>query len=235
MEISVVVLTYPRKPEHLEMLDECMEAIFQHSKGAEIVLIDNHAPLDTSRYKDKVDQYVRMESNMGCAGGWNKGLEIAKGKYIAVVSDDVVVKEGYLEAMIEALETIPNALVSAPAVEKLPNGMGFFGIQESRNWFPGSCFMVTQETLKKVGYFDTQFVPFNYEDVDYWTRVYKAGGVLARNYSVEVEHKEGQVIHSIEDNGEVDSENRKKYLKKWGFDPTPIFYGHTYANFPWEG
>lgn len=234
MEYSVVVLTYPRKPEHLEMLDECMTAVKEHSGEAQIILIDNHAPLDTSKYKGVVDKYVRMKSNEGCAGGWNKGLKLAKGNYIAVISDDVVVKPGYLEAMREAMDTIPSALVSAPGVEKLPNGMGFFGIEENRVWFPGSCYMVTPQTLKKVGYFDTQFVPFNYEDVDYWTRVYKAGGKLVRNYSVEVEHKEGQVIHSIEGNGEIDSENRQKYLKKWGFDPSPIFYGHTYALFPWE-
>ena len=229
---SVIVLTYPRKPEHLDMLDECMESVIKFS-DAEIILIDNHAPLDTSKYKDKV-KYIRMKENAGCAGGWNKGLKTAKGDYIAVISDDVVVKEGYLEAMKEALNTIPDALVSGPGVEKLPNGMGFFGIEENRVWFPGSCFMVTRETLKRVGYFDTQFTPFNYEDVDYWTRVYKAGGKLVRNYSVEVEHKEGQVIHSIEGNNEVDSTNREKYLKKWGFDPIPIFYNRTHANFPWE-
>lgn len=216
------------------MLDECMRSVIKYSKGAEIILIDNHAPLDTKKWKSKVDQYVRMKFNSGCAGGWNKGLKIAKGKYIAVISDDIVVKPDWLEAMREALQVIPNAMVSAPGVEKLPNGMGFFGIEEQRVWFPGSCYMVTKETLKKVGYFDTQFTPFNYEDVDYWTRVYKAGGKLVRNYKVEVEHKEGQVIHSIEGNGKIDSENREKYLKKWGFDPTPIFYGHTYADFPWE-
>lgn len=233
MDFTVVILTYPRKEEHLAMLDECVDAVFKHS-DAHIILVDNHAPLNTSKYQDKVDEYVRMDFNAGCAGGWNEGLRRAKTNYIAVISDDVIVKPGWLEAMKEALDTVPDALVSAPGVEKLPNGMGFFGIEEKRVWFPGSCYMVTQETLEKVGYFDEQFVPFNYEDVDYWTRVYKAGGKLVRNYSVEIDHKEGQVIHSIENNGEIDSENRKKYIKKWGFDPTPIFYGHTYANFPWE-
>lgn len=233
MDFTVVVLTYPRKEEHLKMLDECMESVFEHSGDAEIILVDNHAPLDTSKYENKC-RYVRMKENTGCAGGWNKGMKLAKGNYIAIVSDDVVVKPGYLEAMREALDTVPSALVSAPGVEKLPNGMGYFGIEECRVWFPGSCFMVTKETIKKVGYFDTQFVPFNYEDLDYWTRVYKAGGKLVRNYSVEVEHKEGQVIHSFENNSSIDGQNREKYLKKWGFDPKPIFYGHTYANFPWE-
>lgn len=215
------------------MIKECIASIKEHSKDYELIIIDDCSPMDTTFLKHEANIYYRREKNGGCAMGWNDGLRIARGEYLVVISDDVVVKPEWLEAMTEALED-EDAFVSAPAVEHLPNGMGFFGIQECRVWFPGSCFMMKKSTLQKVGYFDEQFHPFNYEDVDYWTRVYRAGGKLMRNYRVEVEHKEGQVIHSIENNGEIDKRNREKYLKKWGFDPTPIFYGHTYGNFPWE-
>jgi GT2 family glycosyltransferase len=92
--------------------------------------------------------------------------------------------------------------------------------------------MLRKETLDIVGYFDEQFHPFNYEDVDYWTRIFESGHTIARDYSVQVRHDEGQVIHSFEDNGFVDAQNRQRYLEKWGFDPIPILYGTE--KFPWE-
>jgi GT2 family glycosyltransferase len=219
-----------RKDNHKHTVQKCIESVKSNSKDYELIICDDGSPLPTDWMRIEADKFVRHKEPMGIAVGWNDGLRISRGKYKAVINDDIVAVKGWLEAMVEAFEKVEGALVTAPSVEKMPNGKG---IEECRTWFPGSCFMFTEETIKKVGYFDEQFVPFNYEDVDYWTRVYKAGGKLARNYNVTVGHKEGQVIHEIPNNGTVDAENKEKYIKKWGFDPIPILY-HGHHNFPWE-
>lgn len=232
--ISIVLATLVRKPMHKPMVLECLESIKKWSKDYEIIISDDGSPLDTQFLIPFANTYIRREKAGGCAVGWNQGLRLAKGEYIVVISDDVVVKEGWLEAMRAALDKFPNALVSAPAVQHMPRvNDGGDGIVEERHWFPGSCFMMRRQCLDIVGYFDEQFAPFNYEDVDYWTRVAQSGHTVCRNYNVTVDHKEGQVIHSIEDNGSVDSQNRQKYLKKWGFDPIPVLYDGG-GKFPWE-
>jgi O-antigen biosynthesis protein len=230
--ISIVLATLIRKPQHKPMILECLDSIKEHSKDYELIISDDGSPLDTGFLIPYADTYIRRSHAGGCAVGWNMGLRLCHGDFLVVISDDVVVTDGWLDALKLALDKCPNSLVSATAVEKMPR-VGGPGIVEERRWFPGCCFMLKRSALDIVGYFDEQFAPFNYEDVDYWTRVAKSGHTVARNYNVEVKHKEGQVIHSIENNGSVDSQNRQKYIKKWGFDPIPVLYDGE-GKFPWE-
>ena len=231
MKYSIILATLIRKPEHVKMVKKCIFAIKQFSKDYELIIVDDDSPLANDYLKEEADVYIRHTGgNKGCAVGWNDGLRVANGKYKVVISDDVYVRPGWLECMENALTLFPNAYASMPAVTHMPvNSYP----EEIRTWIPACCFMLTDECLKDVGYFDEQFHPFNYEDVDYWTRVFKSGHTIARDYSVQVVHDEGQVIHSFENNGDVDKKNRRRYIKKWGFDPIPILY-HGTEKFPWE-
>jgi glycosyltransferase involved in cell wall biosynthesis len=226
MKHSIVMPCLFRREEHLETVERCINTVKAFSSDYELIIIDDGSPLNTDFLKEAADVYIRASKPRGIAFGWNDGIRISRGEYITVINDDITACPNWLESMEVCLSGIS---VSAPGIEKLPAGQG---IIENRVWFPGSCFMLNRETVKIVGYFDEQFAPFNYEDVDYWTRVYKSGGKLYRNYCIEVGHAEGQVIHNIENSTVVDSENRQKYLKKWGFDPIPVFYQGE--KLPWE-
>lgn len=228
---SIILATLVRKKKHIEMVEKCIERIKTFSKDYELIIVDDDSPLHNDFLKQQANLYIRhTDGNKGCAVGWNDGLRAARGEYLVVISDDVFVTEGWLECMENALKLFPNALASMPAVTHMPSGTK---PEETRTWIPACVFMLRPETLKIVGYFDEQFHPYNYEDVDYWTRIFESGHTIARDYSVMVRHEEGQVIHSFEDNGEVDKKNRQRYLEKWGFDPIPILY-HGTAKFPWE-
>lgn len=218
-----------RRENHIETVKECLDSIKRYSNDYELIIVDDGSPLDTKFLRDNADLYVRHKKPMGIAYGWNHGIKISSGFYKVIINDDIVAQPNWIECMIEAFK-IKGTLVTAPAVENMPVGLK---IEENRTWFPGSCFMLNENTIEKIGYFDEQFVPFNYEDIDYWTRVYNAGYKLSRNYRVQVLHKEGHVIHAIENNGEIDQSNRVKYINKWGFDPIPVLY-HGTEKFPWE-
>lgn len=227
---SIILATYVHKPEHIEMVQNCIADIKRLSTDFELIIVDDDSDQNTEFLSDEATTYIRHTGgNKGCAVGWNDGLKVATGKYLVVISDDVFVRPGWLECMREALDAFPNALAAMPAVTNMPSGSQ---MEENRVWVPASIFMLRPECLKIVGYFDESFFPFNYEDVDYWTRISQSGHTIARNYRVQVLHKEGQVIHSIEGHAETDQKNRKHYLEKWGFDPIPILYGS--GKFPWE-
>lgn len=230
MEYSIILATLVKEPQHVAMVDLCIAMIKTFSKDYELIIVDDGSPQDTTVLKENADTYIRhKQMGRGCAVGWNDGLRIARGEYLVVISDDVTVRAGWLESMKGALNRFPKALASMPAVENMPISTG---IIESRVWVPGSIFMLPRKTLEIVGFFDEQFAPFNYEDVDYWTRVSQMGGTIARDFTMQVGHGEGKVIHTIENHQELDQANRKRYLDKWGFDPIPILYGD--AKFPWE-
>jgi O-antigen biosynthesis protein len=230
--ISIVLATLIRKPQHKPMILECLDSIKEHSKDYELIISDDGSPLDTGFLIPYADTYIRRSHAGGCAVGWNMGLRLCHGDFLVVISDDVVVTDGWLDALKLALDKCPNSLVSLRQLKRCLELV----VQESLRSAGGSraaVLCLKRSALDIVGYFDEQFAPFNYEDVDYWTRVAKSGHTVARNYNIEVEHKEGQVIHSIENNGSVDSQNRQKYIKKWGFDPIPVLYDGE-GKFPWE-
>jgi GT2 family glycosyltransferase len=231
VKYSVILATLVRKPHHVEMVEKCISLIKAFSKDYELIIVDDCSPLHAKYLKKQADVYIRHEGgNRGCAVSWNDGIKKAKGEYLVIISDDVFVTHGWLECMVNALKLFPKAYASMPAVSNMPAGLE---PEEIRTWIPACCFMLTRECIKDIGLFDERFHPFNYEDVDYWTRLLKSGHTIARDYSVEVRHEEGQVIHSFDDNGSVDQKNRERYLEKWGFDPIPVLY-HGTAKFPWE-
>lgn len=228
---SIILATLVRKKHHIPMVEKCIEHIKTYSKDYELIIVDDHSTYHSEYLKKVADIYIRHEDvNKGCAVSWNDGLRAATGDHLVVISDDVFVNEGWLECMKNALDLFPNSLASMPAVTHMPSGLK---PEEIREWIPACCFMITPRTIDTVGYFDERFHPYNYEDVDYWTRIFQSGHTISRDYSVQVKHEEGQVIHSFKDNGVVDKKNRKRYLDKWGFDPIPILY-HGTEKFPWE-
>lgn len=217
---SVIILIYHRNQELVEMAKECLGSVKNHiGKDAEIILVDNGS---TVRWEwDKhVDTYVRLDQNMGISRGWNTGLKLARGKYKVILGDDVIVSKGFLEGLRAGIE-MPNAGVSNIYVEHLPQGKG---IVEDYKWYSGACFMLTDETIEKVGYFDEEIFPANTEDLNYWLRCYEKGLKLYKNFGVSVQHKEGQTVHAP-DISQFTPSLIEKQNKRWGFDIMPIFYG----------
>lgn len=215
---SVIVLLYNRTPELVSMARDCVASVKNSSEDYELIIVDNGS---TVRYDwaSQCNTYIRFEQNMGCSRGWNAGLLLSKGKYKVVLGDDTIVHKGYLEALREATDM---GGVGQIHVEHLPHGQG---IVENYKWPSGACFMLTQEIIDKVGYFDQDtYFPANYEDTDYWLRVYKAGFKMFRNYGFSIQHREGQTLHAPDISMHT-NDNMRRFIKKWGRDYSNVFFG----------
>lgn len=219
---TVGILIFHRTPELVEMAQNCLASVVNSCKRdeVEIIVVDNGSTVRSDYWEKHADKYIRLNKNMGISFGWNQILKTARGKYICILGDDTKVHTGWLEAMEECFENKDCGWAN-PHVEHLPHGMG---IVENYKWPSGACFMLSQEVVKKVGYFDEDtYFPCNYEDLDYETRVYKAGLKIYTNFHLTIQHLEGQTLHSPD----LASKNevvRQAYLKKWGFDPIPVFF-----------
>ena len=221
-KFSVIMLIYHRTPELVQMARDCMATVKNSSDDYEFIIVDNGS---TERYdwEKECDTYIRFDKNMGISRGWNVGLLASRGTYKVIIGDDILVRDGWLEAMREAMD-MPDAGMVNPYVQHLPQGMG---IVEDYKWPSGACFMITQNTIDKVGYFDQDtYFPCNFEDHDYWTRILKAGLKLYKNHSISVMHKEGQTVHSP-DLSEHFSRLKIAFVKKHGFDNQDVFCGNT--------
>lgn len=215
------MLIYHRDQKLVEMAQDCLASILQFvdRNETQIIVVDNGSTARSQYWEDNADVYVRLNKNMGISRGWNCGLKLATGEYLVVVGDDITARPGWLEAMYDGMQ-LTNAGMCNPGVEHLPGGVG---IQENYKWPSGACFMLSRNTINKVGYFaEETYFPGNWEDWDYWLRIYKAGLKIYRNYKVTVLHKEGKTMHAADLSARHNA-NKERFIAKWGFDATPIF------------
>jgi len=217
---TVIMLIYHRYKRLVKMARDCAATVRNNSSDFEFIIVDNGSTVRHD-WSEECDTYVRLDKNWGISHGWNTGIALARAENIVIIGDDIKATSGWLEAMKSGID-MPNAGMCNPRVEHLPGGIG---IQENYKWPSGACFMINKNTLQKVGLFaEDDYFPANHEDWDYWTRIYQAGLKIYTNFSVTIHHAEGQTIHA-EDISAMSEQTRDVYLKKWGFDPTPVFCG----------
>lgn len=225
---SIILLIFHRSKELVDMARNCVASIHNSMdrKNTEFIIVDNGST-ERFNWENECDIYIRLKENMGISAGWNRGLKVATGAYLNILGDDTLVHKGWLEALQKAMD-MPDAGLSNIYVEHLPQGIG---IVENYKWFSHACVMLTKKTINRVGYYDEDTFFANFEDVDYSTRVMKAGLKLYVNYGHTVQHLEGQTVHA-KDISQRFLDMKALYIKKHGFDPTPIFYGNE--NFPFR-
>ncbi|WP_050030458.1 glycosyltransferase family A protein [Verrucomicrobium sp. BvORR034] len=103
--VSVVIPAY----NHAEYILACLDSVFKQSyRDFEILLIDDGSPDQTADMvrpfvSDGTIRYFRQE-NSGQAQARNRGLQEARGKYIAYLDDDDLWPSDKLEWQVAALE-----------------------------------------------------------------------------------------------------------------------------------
>ncbi|HXO20522.1 MAG TPA: glycosyltransferase [Thermoanaerobaculia bacterium] len=106
-KISAVVPTLGASP----LLAGCLEALRGQASAEiemEIVVVDQGAcPLALSA--GVADRVLRLERNLGFAGGTNVGLRLSTGELVATVNDDLLVEPGWARELAAALAAHPGA------------------------------------------------------------------------------------------------------------------------------
>lgn len=104
--ISIIVPVYNSE----KYLSVCLESILSQSyENFELILINDGSTdnsLDICKSFEKKDERIRVCSikNSGAGGARNKGLELAKGQYIAFIDCDDIVSPDYLERLLEGMK-----------------------------------------------------------------------------------------------------------------------------------
>lgn len=220
---TVGILIYHRTPKLVEMAKDCLRSVLVNidRNETEIIICDNGSTIKDTFWEEHADTYIRFDKNMGISRGWNSIIKLARGKYINILGDDTKVRPGWLDAMQKAMD-MPDCGIANIHVEHLPPNIG---VIENYKWFSHACFMLTQNTIDKVGYYrEDLYFPGNWEDTDYIIRVYKAGLKTYVNYGKTIQHLEGQTVHAKDIAGEF---NRLKqvFIREHGFDPVEALYG----------
>jgi GT2 family glycosyltransferase len=115
---SVIVVNYNGRG----IIGSCLEALLRQSyKAREVIVVDNNScdgslnSIQRIIKKHSTDSFrlVSLDQNIGFTCGNLKGLKHAKGEYIALLNNDTVPDERWLEKLVEAMDIDPKVGICA--------------------------------------------------------------------------------------------------------------------------
>lgn len=142
---------------------------------------------------------IRNEKNLGFAVGNNQGMAEAKGDYLLLMNNDVVVTPGWLERLIAVAEREPKIGIVGPMsnyvfgpqwVEKVSYdtttlaGINSFAESFAQRYsgqakpfwrVVGFCMLIKRAVVEKIGGLDSRYGLGNFEDDDFSIRARLAG------------------------------------------------------------
>jgi GT2 family glycosyltransferase len=114
--VSVILVNLNR----MELLRNALRSLLDSPRAnTEIIVVDN-ASTDGSAEMVAAEfptvRLIRNTTNKGFCEANNQGIAIAKGEYIALLNNDAEAGPGWLEALVQAIEKVPEAGMAASKV-----------------------------------------------------------------------------------------------------------------------
>jgi glycosyltransferase involved in cell wall biosynthesis len=172
----------------------------------EIIVVNDASPdtPDTERalasYRDRII-YIVLEQNRGLAGARNAGIQVARGRYIALLDSDDEWEPTYLAEQVAFMESDPSLAVVYPNARIVGDhphaGRTFMDVCPSRgeptfrSVLTEKCnvfvsVLARREALARVGLFDESLR--SVEDFDLWLRLLASGARIGYQRRVLVRH-----------------------------------------------
>jgi GT2 family glycosyltransferase len=115
--VSIITVNYNQSEVTMELLATLRKISYPN---VEIIVVDNASPSDNPDIiKEKFPEITLIKSpeNLGFAGGNNLGVFQSKGKYLLFINNDTEVPPGFLEPLVEKLESDPQIGVVSPKIK----------------------------------------------------------------------------------------------------------------------
>jgi len=179
---------------------DCLESLKKITyPNYEVIVVDNGSKgNDADVLEEKYGDYIKLirnKENLGFTGGNNVGMKYAMGKkseFLLILNNDVVVKEDFLEPLIEDMLKDPKIGIVGPLeTRKLPfwrkNLREIFSRKEI-NMLWGCCMLIRRELIEKIGCFYEPYF-LCWEEVDYCVLAQRAGFKVISEPRSKIFHK----------------------------------------------
>lgn len=243
---SIVVPLFNR----VDMTLRCLHALagLQSRYPHEVVLVDNGSTDETPELLDHVldsSRQVRNTENLGFATACNQGAAAARGDVVVFLNNDVEVFPGWLDPLVEALDTTPStaaagSLLLFPTGEVQHAGVhlvertgvplvaehAFYGqprttpaalVPRRCSALTGASLAVRRDDFEGAGGFDTGYWN-GYEDVDLCLRLRPRDCVYVPA-SVAVHHES----QSGPERWAAVTQNTERFLDRWVPEVVPDY------------
>jgi len=255
---SIIILTH----NQLEYTKKCVDSIFEHTgEPFELIAVDNGSTDGTAEYLESEARshragvrikIIKNKENFGFAVGNNQGMAEAKGDYIILMNNDVVVTPGWLERLAACAERSPRAGIVGPMSNyvsgpQLAKGVAYdttslAGLNKFSQLFAeryvgqakpfwrvvGFCMLIKRAVIEKIGGLDGRFGLGNFEDDDFSLRAALAGFESWIAEDCFVHHFGSRTFAGAAiDYRESLHTNWEIFKQKWGI-PADVAYGAPY-------
>jgi GT2 family glycosyltransferase len=239
---SIVLLAYNK----IEYTFQCLRSVFQEVDLAEteIIVVDNGSRDETARVLSYLEGFVRVitiEQNAGFLDACNLGARAARGRYLILLNNDIVLLPGWLAPLVATVEADPEVgavgsmyiypngiLQDAGSIvwkdgESMHYGWGRspedkrFNFAREVDYCPGASFLIRKELFDQLGGLDRRYAPAYYEDVDLCFGVRSLGYKVVYQPLSRVIHHEGITLGTNVNTGfkRFQVVNREKFYEKW--------------------
>ncbi|MCL4499499.1 MAG: glycosyltransferase family 2 protein [Chloroflexi bacterium] len=169
---------------HVDATRLCIESIKRCTENTpyELIVVDNGSTDETPSYlKTTGARVIRFAENKGIATAWNAGMRAARGRYLAVLHNDVLVTPGWLETLLKAFDD--HRVAAACPLYTEMNLLSNFNALAARaanlptkifdNELISCCFILRRACVSRVGFFDERLSFGPYAELDYDCRLAK--------------------------------------------------------------
>jgi O-antigen biosynthesis protein len=250
--VSVII---PSSTRH-DLLHACLRSLARFGPATipyeTIVVLNQATPEAETRLRGAATSIQVLSSpvNLGLAGAGNRGRALARGELLILLHDDAEIEPGWMEALVEAADTHPEAGAIGGKVLYPDGRLQHAGLILWQNgytsvpWVGGSPPLTTFDRLRAVDYcgtssllvraalwdliggLDEQFYPVYFVDVDLAMAMRKLGFIVLYQPTSRIRHHLGASTDTSFRDFLV-QRNRRLFLKKWG----AALENHE----PWEG
>ena len=218
MKVSIVIPSY----NNYALLHQLLMDIYKKCPDMyEVIVVD-----DNSSEKGMFDGLswwikhttlpitVRRELvNDGFLMTSNRGLKLASGDAIILISTDVRIHKDIVSTVNTWLQAIPNSLIGGTVYDK-STGWNEFD-EKIFPYVEGYLLATTYDGWRDLGFLDERYAPNDFEDVDLSTTAVSLGYSLHSFLPTTIKHIGAQSIPYGAERQELTERNREKFRAKW--------------------
>lgn len=246
--VSIVIVTY----NNVDLNRLCLESIFEQTSwpNFEVFVVDNASTDGTREFLGEAGvrwpnvRVILNDSNLGFAAANNLALKEARGEFLVLLNNDVVVPRGWLSTLLRHLRARPDIGMIGPVTNAIGNEarveVGYHRVEEMPRWaerytrdhdgdvfeipmLAMFCVAMRRTVFDKVGFLDERFGIGMFEDDDYALRIKNAGYRLLCARDSFVHHWMKASFRKMPgaEYRELFERNRKLFEEKWGIPWVP--------------